>query len=134
MYVCTWVFLFHSIVQDGSILDMLFEEPQGAYFGDKATKSRQSYLSCQIVDTDIKYLSLQYTFPMSKGSQFFPAFYYYISKLKEAGIVKKHLVEWNAVQGQVCPDYSGMPICYTQSFTAFIILVAGAGIGILWLG
>ena len=47
--------------------------------------------------------------------------------------------QWNAIvnkytaQPQVCPDMSGMPIEFANCFTAFLILISGAILGLLCL-
>ncbi len=35
---------------------------------------------------------------------------------------------------QVCPDYSGKPLGFSQTFTAFLVLLGGLTVGSLLLG
>ncbi len=57
---------------------------------------------------------------------------FHMNKLKENGAFKQ-IRDSYETQPQVCPDYSGQPLAWSQCFTAFICLVMGAAFGLLWL-
>ena len=84
-----------------------------------------------IVATPGKYFTRPYAWPFPKFSPFLDIFNFYISELIEKG-------QWNAIvnkyQGnpQVCPDLSGKPIDFSNCFTAFLILISGAILSILF--
>ena len=111
----------------------MLKDPDAAYLGEDATQSHEPYISCQIIDTAVTYLPVQFAYVMPKKSPVYQAFYYNINKLKETGTLQRY-AESYARQGQVCPDYSGRAVSAKQSFTASIILIFGASISILWLG
>ena len=103
------------------------------YDNAQASKKYEPYLSCAVVDTGVPYFAVAFAYAIQKNSPFYAAFHYHISKLIEIGTIQKS-IEANEGEGQVCPDYSGKPLSAGQCFTAFIILIGGAGISALWFG
>ena len=53
--------------------------------------------------------------------------------MKERGATKQVLEKY-AAEKQVCPDYSGKPVGFGQSFTAFLCLMGGMFFGLVFLG
>ena len=102
------------------------------YDNAQSTKKYDPYLSCHVIDTGMQYFPVTFAYAMPKNSPFFAAFYYHISQLKEIGAIKRYH-DANEGDSQLCDDSSGMPISGGQCFTAFIILLFGAGFSLSWL-
>ena len=51
--------------------------------------------------------------------------------MKEGGTFKKISGRFSS-ESQVCPDTSGEPLNMNQCFTAFGLLIVGAGLGLLF--
>ena len=89
-------------------------------------------MDCKIVVTEGKYFKRPYAWTFQKNSPYLDIFNFYIQELIQKG-------QWNAIinkyqaQPQVCPDLSGMPIEFANCFTAFLCLIGGAFLGILFL-
>ena len=90
------------------------------------------YLNCKVIDTGVVFQTNQLAWAIPKGSQYYWSFRSHINKLKEIGAADKYAKAY-AGQGQVCPEYSGRPVTGTQCFTAFLALVVGMILGLLWL-
>ena len=97
------------------------------------SRSTKEYRDCLIVVTEGKYFTRPYGWPFPKFSPFLDIFNFYISEYIEKGT-------WNAIsnkyapQPQICPDMSGKPIEFATTFTAFLILIGGAILALLFFG
>ena len=69
---------------------------------------------------------------MQKNSPFYWLFHYNINKMKEGGTFQQ-IVNTFSGESQVCEDQSGEPLDMNQCLSAFIFLVAGGGLGLLFL-
>ena len=74
----------------------------------------------------------QLTYAMQKNSPFYWLFHHNINKMKEGGTFQQ-IVNSYSGEGQNCPDTSGLPLNMNQCFTAFVILLIGGGLGLLFL-
>lgn len=102
------------------------------YDNAQATKRYEPYLSCDIVDTGIQNFPVTFAYAMPKNSPFFALFQYHIGQLKEIGVFKRYQDEHGG-EYRTCPYNSEMPMSQNRCFTAFIILLDGAGMSLLWL-
>ena len=108
------------------------EDPSFAVYSDaKAMKSLDAYKNCSVIDTGVYFFPGTITFAMPKNSPYFALFQYHLGQLREIGLLKQYHDEYED-EPQLCEEYSGKPITGGQCFTAFTILVVGAGISILW--
>ena len=95
-------------------------------------RSTKDYQDCKIVVTEGKYFKRPYAWTFQKHSPYLDIFNFYIQEMIQKG-------QWNAIinkyqaQPQVCPDLSGMPIEFANCFTAFLCLIGGAFLGIIFL-
>ena len=110
---------------------MLAADSSYALYDSIVTKQYDPYLSCKIIDTGVIYNRITFNFAMPKNSQYYAAFYYHISKLKEGGVIKRYQNEEEPT-AQNCPDFSGKAITGGQCFTAFLTLMIGAGVSSVW--
>ena len=111
----------------------ILRDPFSVGYHEMALKYDEAYISCQIVDIATKYMPVQYGYGIRKGSPFYQMFYYYIRTLKETGVFHKHSMFYEG-QPQQCPDFSRMPISSKSTFTAFLVVLIGMGISIIFLG
>ena len=111
---------------------LLNDASYAVYDNAQATKKYDPYRLCQVIDTGVPYFPVTFAYAMPKNSPFFAAFYYHLSQLKEIGAIKRYH-DANEGEAQECPDYSGKALSGGQCFTAFIILMIGAGMSSFWL-
>ena len=69
---------------------------------------------------------------MQKNSPFYWAFHHTIRQMKEGGTFQKIINSFSG-ESQVCPDTSGKSLSINKCFTAFIVLLVGAALGLLFL-
>ena len=120
------------MLQVPDTLSAALNEPNSVAYGETAFKSMDLYLNCKVIDTGVVLQTNQIAWAIPKHSPYYWSFRSHIDKLKEIGAVDKYAETYSG-QGQVCPDYSGRPVTATQCFTAFLALVVGMVLGLLWL-
>ena len=89
-----------------------------------------AYAECKILALPAKYDVKPYAYGFQKDSPFLPVFNYYLKEMREKGSMKQILDKYEP-QPQVCPDYSGQPLGFGACFTAFLVLVFGAGLALI---
>ena len=113
--------------------ERILRDPFSVGYHEMALKYDEAYVTCQIVDIGTKYMPVQYGYGIRKGSPFYQLFYYYIRTLKETGVFHKHAKSYEG-QSQQCPDYGRMPLSSKSTFTAFLVMLTGMGISVIFLG
>ena len=70
---------------------------------------------------------------LQKNSPFLGLFNYCLTQKRLKGILNKMDMD-DRIQPQSCPNLSGKPLTITSCFTAFIVLFAGIGCGlVIWV-
>ncbi len=112
------------------------------------------YIKCETVDIPKKYFPMQYAMPIQKHLPYFDALYYHMNTMKvnkkvfwnhilsrilqkicgfalqERGSMKQ-IKERYRTEPQQCPEYSGKPLGFGQTFTAFGVIFFGMGVAII---
>ena len=86
-----------------------------------------------IRDYKLNLLFIQLAYAIQKESPFYWLFHYHITKMKESGTLNEIQNKYSS-QGQICPDKSGEALDMNQCFSAFIIIVAGLALALIFLG
>ena len=60
-------------------------------------------------------------------------FNFYVTQLRETGALERIFKKWEPLP-QVCEDLTGKPLGFSNCFTCFLVMVVGAGLGIILLG
>ena len=104
-----------------------------AYANALSMKSYDEYLTCKIIEIPPKYIPFQMGYKIQKNSSFYEAFSFYITQMKESGVVDRIKVTYQG-KDQVCPTYEGKPLHLRQCFSALMIMSLGIGLSLVWLG
>ena len=96
-------------------------------------RQKDAYKSCEIVAIPVVYYPVQFAMPIQKGSEFVELFAFYTNKLIETGSVKQIINNYiSTAATQDCIDYSGKPLGINQCFTAFLLLIVGSCVSLVW--
>ena len=90
----------------------------------------KAYIDCEIVEIPTKYDYKPLAWGIQKDSPFIGLFNYYLNHMKEKGSMQQIFEKYESLP-QVCPDSSGKPLGMNACFTAFGVLLVGAGISVL---
>ena len=96
------------------------------------SRSSPHYKKCEIITLPKKYNLKSYAFILTKDSPYLPLFNYYIDQLRENGALKRIFEKWEPLQ-QTCEDKTGKPLGFRNCLTSFLVMIAGAGLGIIIL-
>ena len=108
--------------------EFIIANPNYAVFDNFiAQQYLSSYRNCHTVDIRKQYWPRQFAFTIQKDSQYFDSFNHHLSLMKERGTLDQIVAKYE-INGQNCPEYSGKPLGFGQSITAFIALLIGNGI------
>ncbi len=88
------------------------------------------YANCEVIAIPAKYDFKPYAYGFQKDSPYLGIFNFYLKDMREKGTLKQILTKYESPP-QVCPDYSGQPLGFDSCFTAFGILLLGAGFGLI---
>ena len=95
-------------------------------------RSSERYKRCEIVATTRKYEFKPYAFILQPDSPYLKLFNYYISHLKENGVLGKSEKACEP-EPQECPDQTGKALGINNVFGAFMVMAVGIGAGLLIL-
>ena len=95
-------------------------------------KSYEEYLTCKIIAIPPKYFPFQMGYTIQKNSSFYELFRFYITQMKESGVVDKIKATYEG-KDQVCPSYEGKPLHFRQCISGFGIITLGIGMSLIWL-
>ena len=97
------------------------------------SRSSPQYKKCEIITLPKKYNLKSYGFTLPKDSPYLPLFNYYIDQLRENGALERIFKKWEPLP-PTCEDKTGQPLGFRNCLTCFLVMVAGAGLGIIILG
>ena len=92
----------------------------------------KAYIDCEIVQIPTNYDYKPLAWGIQKDSPFIELFNYYLKDMKEKGTMQQIFEKYESLP-QVCPDSSGKAVGMDACFTAFGVLLFGAGISVLLL-
>jgi len=94
-------------------------------------RASPEYASCELALIPEKFDFKPYAYGFQKNSPLLGPFNFYLKQLRESGTVKKIIDSYD--QGdQVCPDFSGQSLGFASCFTAFVILLGGLFLGLIF--
>ena len=71
-----------------------------------------------------------WAFTLPKHSPYLELVNYSIDQLKESGALERILKKWKPLP-PICEDKTGKPLGFRNCFTSFLVMIAGAGLGII---
>ena len=87
------------------------------------------YAGCEILAIPSKYKITPCALALQKNSPYLPLFNYYLNEMQEKGVSEQILSKYEPA-AQICPDSSGLPLGFDFCFTAFLVLLGGAFVGL----
>lgn len=96
-------------------------------------RSSPQYKKCEIIALPKKFNLKTLAWTLPKDSPYLPLFNYYIDHLKENGALERIFKKWEPLPPK-CEDKTGQPLGFRNCLTCFLVMVVGAGLGIIILG
>ena len=96
-------------------------------------RSSPQYKKCEIIALPKKFNLKTLAWTLPKDSPYLPLFNYYIDQLKENGALERIFKKWEPLP-PTCEDQTGQPLGFSNCLTCFLVMVVGAGLGIIILG
>ena len=89
-------------------------------------------MSCQLIPIPGRYDFKPYALAFQKYSPYLPIFNYYIKAMQEKGSMEQLLKKY-APAPQFCPNLTGKALTFNSCITAFLVLIGGGFIGLIFL-
>ena len=102
------------------------------YFFPIIFSSLDEYVSCKLIAIPGRYDYKPYAYAFQKDSPYLPIFNHYIKEMQEKGVMDQ-ILEKYAPAPQICPALTGVALGFESCFTAFLVLISGAVLGIILL-
>ena len=96
-------------------------------------RSSPHYKKCEIITLPKKYNSKSIAFILAKDSPYLSLFNFYIDQLRETGALERIFKKWEPLP-PACEDQTGQPLGFNNCLTCFLVMVFGAGLGIIIFG
>ena len=116
-----------------NMIDYLMENNKVALYQHYPTTSTYpEFLNCEIIAIPGKYNFKPFAFGFQKDSPYQGLFDFYVKEMIEKGITKQILDRYQTAD-QVCPDLSGSSLGFESCFPAFLALIIGMILGLLFI-